>query len=284
MTLYWLMLGSEVKQQQLWELSKSSVVNVCQSRGSYIWSIGLLASTQASFYSVTVRAERLNCGWTLLQACSVGIHPFMSKPRPRVSYQPDHPLPSDRDCRATAGHSQPAETHAYCRWLRTKHPQLVQSWGRGGYLFIPYWQKFPKSRACMSKLCSTLVLSKPTGVFFRFCLLKASTVVFRPLLSTMMSFSCVDSLSADQQNTLKVVRASKPRTRKSSKVTLHFFGFLNLFFLFWSLSSFSVNPWKLSHTWLMITFLYRLHILISHSKETLTNILLSFILLSQLVF
>lgn len=33
-----------------------------------------------------------------------------------------------------------------------------------------------------------------------------------------MSVSLVDCVSADQQNTLKVVRASKPRTRKSSKV------------------------------------------------------------------
>lgn len=33
-----------------------------------------------------------------------------------------------------------------------------------------------------------------------------------------MSVSLVDCVSADQQNALKVVRASKPRTRKSSKV------------------------------------------------------------------
>lgn len=65
-----------------------------------------------------------------------GIHPFMWKPRPRVAYQSDHPLPSDRDCQAAAGHSQPAATcrdaATYCHWLHTKHPQLVKwlsPWG-----------------------------------------------------------------------------------------------------------------------------------------------------------
>lgn len=70
-----------------------------------------------------------------------GIHPFMWKPRPRVSYQSDHPLQSDRDCQAAAGHSQPAaactDAAAYCCWLHTKHPQLVQSLcPRVGGIFI----------------------------------------------------------------------------------------------------------------------------------------------------
>lgn len=38
-----------------------------------------------------------------------GIHPFMWKPLPCVSYQRDHPLRRDRDCEAAEGHSQPVE-------------------------------------------------------------------------------------------------------------------------------------------------------------------------------
>lgn len=38
-----------------------------------------------------------------------------------------------------------------------------------------------------------------------------------------MSISLIDSVSADQQNALKVVRASKPKPRKSSKVMFCFF-------------------------------------------------------------
>lgn len=40
-----------------------------------------------------------------------------------------------------------------------------------------------------------------------------------------MSISLIDSVSADQQNALKVVRASKPRPRKSSKVMFFFYSF-----------------------------------------------------------
>lgn len=54
------------------------------------------------------------------------------------------------------------------------------------------------------------------------------TVGFRPVLPDLkMSVSLIDSVSADQQNALKVVRASKPRTRKSSKVTFLFIFSLN---------------------------------------------------------
>ncbi len=70
-----------------------------------------------------------------LQALS-GSHPFMWKPRPRMAYQSDHPLLSDRGCQAAAGHSQPAaacrDAATFCHWLYTKHPQLVQwlsPWG-----------------------------------------------------------------------------------------------------------------------------------------------------------
>ncbi len=73
-----------------------------------------------------------------LQAQS-GIHPFMWKLRPRVSYQSNHPLPSDRDCQAAAGHSQPAaactDAAAYCRWLHAKTPStssIAQSLRGGG--------------------------------------------------------------------------------------------------------------------------------------------------------
>lgn len=81
-----------------------------------------------------------------LQAQS-GVHPFMWKPRPCVSYHVDHPLPSDRDCQAAAGHSQAAaacgDATTYRRWPYTKHPQLVQSvspcggveWVGGGRIF-----------------------------------------------------------------------------------------------------------------------------------------------------
>lgn len=48
---------------------------------------------------------------------------------------------------------------------------------------------------------------------------KVQTVGFGPpLMHVNMSVSLIHSVSADQQNALKVVRASKPRTRKSSKV------------------------------------------------------------------
>lgn len=50
---------------------------------------------------------------------------------PCVSYQPDHPLPSDRAHRAAAGHSQPAaacrDAAAHRRWLCSEHPENIQS-------------------------------------------------------------------------------------------------------------------------------------------------------------
>lgn len=104
-----------------------------------------LTRAQASFYSVTVQlvlwVDVCRLGQAHSHSCgSLGL---------RVSYQSDHPLPSDRDHQAAVGHSQPAaacrEAATYCHWLYTKHPQLVQSlspWG-GRHLFILYWQKFP---------------------------------------------------------------------------------------------------------------------------------------------
>lgn len=69
-----------------------------------------------------------------------GTHPPVWKPRASVSYQADHPLPSDSDCQATAGHSQAAaacgDASTYRHWLNTTHPRLVESvdpWGEGIY-------------------------------------------------------------------------------------------------------------------------------------------------------
>ena len=133
------------------------VVNVCQStgcRGSYI---RLWREHRHRFTSVTVQPA------LRVDVCRLGRskHPFMSKPRPCGSYQPDHPLRSDRDCRAAAGHSQHAaacgDSAAYRRWLYTKHPQLVQ-WlgprGQGRVFFILHWQKFTilPSKACRSRV------------------------------------------------------------------------------------------------------------------------------------
>lgn len=92
-----------------------------------------------------------------LQAQS-GIHPFMWKPRPCGSYQSDHPLPSDRDCQAAAGHSQPAaacrDAAKYCCWLYTKHPQLVQSLRpcRGKIFIHSVLTEIPKEKSMQEKI------------------------------------------------------------------------------------------------------------------------------------
>lgn len=158
-----------------------------------------------------------------------GIHPFMWKPC--VSYQSSHPLLCDRlsGCRGTL---------PVCSCLQrrsTKHPRLVKSlspWGEDIYSFL---RKFPMlhkhGRTCKtfylhcwatfqnSSLLTAVVKKtlKPFGV--------------EPVLSNViMSLSFIDCVSADQQNPLKVVRASKPRTRKSSKVIVLSFCFF-LFFI-----------------------------------------------------
>lgn len=122
---------------------------------------------------------------------------------PRASYHPDHPPPSDRAHRAAAGHSQPASClqrrSARRRRLCSKHQENIR-WPTSSYSFSP------------AAAASDLLPVSP----------RPHTLLgSRPLLSSVkMSLSLIDSVSADQQNALKVVRASKPRMRKSSKVTL----------------------------------------------------------------
>lgn len=77
----------------------------------------------------------------------------------------------------------------------------------------------------MSGLDFAAVSEQPSGwAALRWCFhhsgcWKVQTVWFRaPRLHANMSESLLRSVSADPQNALKVVRASKPRTRKSSKV------------------------------------------------------------------
>lgn len=166
----------------------------------------------------------------------------MWKPLPCVSYQSDHPLLSDRDCEAAEGHSQPVaacgDAATFCHWLYTKHPQLVQSPNpcEGGYLLILYRLKFPVLHkhgwACNSRWLDFLppVLSNLPGRQPWFCynktVLRIGTLCFRSVVGNIkMPLSLIDFVSADQQNALKVVRASKPRTRKSSKVIVLSFSF-----------------------------------------------------------
>lgn len=147
------------------------VMNVCQSTGRPGGSIFEVYDSDESTGIV------LQCYCTTsslggcLQALS-GIHPFMWKPRPRVAYQSDHPLPSDRDCQAPAGHSQPAaacrEAATYCHWLYTKHLQLVELlslWGENIYSFCTDRISHCCTSACKSRWLDfiTPVLSNLQG-------------------------------------------------------------------------------------------------------------------------
>lgn len=84
-----------------------------------------------------------HCTTSLVGGClkaHSGIHPFIWKPRPCLSYQSDHPVSSDRGCQAAAGHSQPAaacrDTATYRCCLCTKHPQQVLSLSpRGEHIY-----------------------------------------------------------------------------------------------------------------------------------------------------
>lgn len=149
-------------------------------------------------------------------------------PWPGGSYQFSPPLLSDRDRRAVAGHSQLTE--------RQPHTAV----------------------GCKQNILSTLNVSDPVGSVFIPGIHSAAQTQHSRLLTTgwrlitcsefslnsdflirlwfnlslshwMMSSSLIDCVSADQQNALKVVRASKPRLRKSSKV-VSFTSFVFLLF------------------------------------------------------
>lgn len=213
---------------------------MCQSserpRGSYIWSVALWREHRHHFTVLLYNQPLWVDARRLRQA---GVHPFMSKPRPRVSYQSDHPLQSDRHRQAAAGHSQPAaacrDAAANCCRLYTKTPSTssaARSLGGGGRrrIFI---------QSVVTEIPNVAHQSEQEA--WDDCLSPAqargsNSAGFGLALSdVIMSLTLIDFVSADQQNALKVVRASKPRTRKSSKVT-------NLFFLlFYKLQKFLKN-------------------------------------------
>lgn len=210
------------------ELHCECVSNHRVSRGSYIWSIW-----REHRHHFTVLLYNPFCGWTCAGwARHTPIHVRASDCAGLINQTIlCRAIGAVRLQRATPSLQRRSLILPLAVHKTSSTSSVTQPLGWGRHLFILYWQKDPVLHSRETPYRQGWATFQggnlPTAVstLWRSKKRKLSVGFNTNLSNIKMSISLIDSVSADQQNALKVVRASKPRVRKSSKVMFFYIFF-----------------------------------------------------------